>query len=177
LLETHDFAAYSIWEESALPASVLIICSDFIELAIMTGTLSENFAVLAAHDLDGAMRLLDHPNACRLAYYEAGDDAEATREGIHRLGNAGMEVVALYRPPCPQVVREAAVVGRIQGFHQLPMLPEALLAQTRELICRAHHPVHYDRPQSCLLTREEVKFLLGQELSCDRAPAYYSTES
>lgn len=159
-----------------MPASVLIICSDFIELAVMTGTLSGNFAVLAAHDLDGAMRLLDRPNFCRLAYYEVGNDAEATREGIHKLGNAGMEVIALFRPPCPQVVHEAAELGRIQGFHQLPILPESLLVQTNELVCRACPPPDYNRPQPCLLTCEEVKFLLGQDQPCDSTSFFHSND-
>jgi hypothetical protein len=147
-----------------LPASVLIICPDPIDLATMAGTLSGNFAVLAAHDLDEAARLLDRTGPCRLAYCEVGDDAETTLEGMRRLGRAGMEVIALIRPPCPQAVREAAANGRVQGVYQLPLLPESLLAQTREMLCRVCPPPSYGRQQACVLTREEVAFLLNEFL-------------
>ena len=145
------------------PVSVLIICSDLIEMAAIACMLSEHFGVLTAHHLEGAMHLLERPHSCRLAYYEVGDDADAAREAIHVLGNAGLEVIALFRPPCPQIVQEAAASGRIQGFYPLPICAESFLAQSRDILCRICPAPDVERPQHCLLTREEVKFLLGPQ--------------
>ncbi|KHK02376.1 hypothetical protein NY78_2134 [Desulfovibrio sp. TomC] len=130
-------------------------------MAAIACMLSEHFGVLTAHNLEGAMRLIERPHACRLAYYEVGDDADVAREAIHVLGNAGMEVIALFRPPCPQIVQEAAASGRIQGCCALPICAESFLAQSREILCRLCPAPSREPAQPCLLTREEVKFLLG----------------
>ena len=141
-------------------------------MAAISCMLSEHHVVVTAHNLDGAMRLLNRPNSCRLAYYEVGDDADAAREGIHLLGNAGMEVVALFRPPCPQLVCEAAASGRIQGYCQMPICVESFLVQSREIMRRVCPIQNDDRPQPCLLTNEEVQFLLGREVGCKSDPCF-----
>lgn len=140
-------------------ASVCIISPDIIGLAVMAGVLSGKYAVVAARDREEALTLLGRRRTCRLAYYEVGRDADEALADMCALGRRGMEVIALYHPPCPAVVRQATANGRIQGLCPLPILPESLLAQTREALCRIPPAPTPPSQESCLLTQEEIDFL------------------
>lgn len=131
----------------------------------MAGALSGHFSVLAAHDLDEALRLIDRHGPCQLAYCEVGGDIPAALDKTRSLTRAGVAVIALVRPPCPDIVREAAASGRIQGVCQLPLSPEALRARTREALGLPPAASRGNgRALGGLLTREEVDFLLGRTL-------------
>ena len=149
------------WRRPATASSVCIISPNIIDLAVMAGVLSGKFPVIAARDCDEAMQLLGPRRVCRLAYYEVGEDADVAVRDMRLLGRRGMEVIALFHPPCPTAVRQATAKGRIQGLCPLPILPESLLAQTREALSRLRPaPCQSDR-NCCLLTQEEIAFLRG----------------
>lgn len=140
-------------------ASVCIISPDIVDLALMAGVLSGKYPVVAARDCDEALRLMGNRRICRLAYYEVGQDADEAVADMYALGRRGMEVIALFHPPCPVVVRQATAKGRIQGLCQLPILPESLLAQTRETLCRLRPAPNPPGQEPCILTQEEIDFL------------------
>ncbi|EFL51034.1 conserved hypothetical protein [Solidesulfovibrio fructosivorans JJ]] len=141
------------------PAGVCIISPDIIDLAVMAGVLSGKYPVVAARDYEEALRLMGSRRICRLAYYEVGEDADAAVADMYALSRRGMEVVALFHPPCPTVVRQATAKGRIQGLCPLPILPESLLAQTRETLCRIPPAPTPHNQEPCILTQEEIDFL------------------
>jgi hypothetical protein len=143
---------------------VLIVCPDAKELASMAGALAGHFTVLAAHGPDEARRLLARHGPCRLAYFEAGDNAQSDLASIRDLGQDDMELIALVRPPCPLAIRKAAANGRIQGICLLPLSAEALLAKTRAALSSPCPATDNGSSRRSILTREEVAFLLGSPL-------------
>jgi len=125
----------------------------------MTGILSGHFAVLAAHGPDEALRLIARQGPCRLAFFEMGDDPETDLDWTRGPGMADMTVIALARRPCPPAVRDAVANGRVQEVCLLPVAPQTLLAKTRDVLsCPRPGNAH---AHTCVLTREEVAFLLG----------------
>jgi len=146
-----------------LPASVLIICPDSMGLVSMTGALSEDFSVLPAHDSDEAQRLIEKYGPCRLAYCEVRGDIASELAWTQELRKAGMQVIAMVRPPCPEEVRKAAANGSIDGYCLLPMSPDALRTKTRKALgMPSPRPRCHSMSAYRILTREEVDFLLGR---------------
>ena len=141
-------------------ASVCIISHDIIELAVMADSMSGKYSVIAAHDYDEALYLMESFLSCRLVYYEVGKDADTALKDMYALGRRGMDVFAMYHPPCHTAVRQATVKGRIQGLCRLPILPESLLAQTRNAFCCMPSSLACAQPDPCHLTQDEIDFLL-----------------
>ena len=145
-----------------LPASVLIVCPDSMELAFLTGALSGHYSVLAAHDTDEATCLVKRFGPCRLAYLTLDQDYESAIRLVRDVSGSATPVYALVHPPCPGTVDRAANCGSLDGVCLLPMDPETLQAKTREVLELGPTARARPRPGRAVLTREEVDFLIGR---------------
>lgn len=147
-----------------MPPCVLILCPQADDRDCLAQTLEDRYTVLRAASTDEALRLMRSWPQCRLAYCEMGKQAKRGLQAARALKEASpdLTVIALVRPPCPDILRQAAQTDLFQAVRTLPLTAEILLEQTRCALCG--ETIAADRPnRPCsLLTRQEIDFLLGR---------------
>jgi hypothetical protein len=139
---------------------ILIVNSDITELSLMASILADSYDVISARNLEEALFFLDRSPPCRVAYFEISPYIGISINSIKILGKLGMNIVALFRSPCPQLVREAIRSGHIQGLCKLPInidsFPTHVRKFTSNINIKNNKPYLHPR----VLTREELEFLL-----------------
>lgn len=141
-------------------ANILIVCSNDIDLAAMTSALSNDHKVVAFRDLKDVNLFQFLPFQCEIGFIEVGEDAETSVLDILKLGENGMALVLMFRPPCPQPVVEAVTSGKIHGLCRLPVDLEFFILQARTLIAQIAKKNELAGHRHRILTNEEVAYLL-----------------
>jgi len=94
-----------------------------------------------------------------LAFVEIGQHIDVSLNTIKVLRKIGMDIVALFRSPCPKLLLNAIKSGRIQGLYKIPVNIKSFQMHVNKFVSKNINTVHgYGQ---CLLTREEVNFILS----------------
>jgi len=138
---------------------ILIVNSDNIELSLMAAALADGYAVITARNMKEALFFLNRFPPCRLTCFEVNSDVHTAVNNMRKLRKIGMEVIALFRPPCPKLVHEEIKSGNIQGLCKLPINIRAFTTSIRKFSARLYLK---DSPlrHSNILTKEEISFIL-----------------
>jgi hypothetical protein len=144
-----------------LLGSVFILCSDNTELSAMAVSISSNYDVVLAHNINEAASLFKKNQKARLAYVEISSDMQSSIQQIYNYGRLGMEVIALVKPPCPEPVLEAYKRGRILDILEFPIDLIKFYTKTCYIMTHCYQKGNTDNSLSSILTQEEIQFILN----------------
>jgi hypothetical protein len=146
-----------------LCANIIIICSDIIELGAMVSALSGDHNVVAFHNIKEARFYTPQPFQHDIAFIEFGTDSSTSIADILELGKKDINVVVLFRTPCPQPIVDLFISGKIYGLLRLPIDLELFILQAQRLIAQTFKKKESSERQRRILTPHEVAYILGED--------------
>jgi hypothetical protein len=149
--------------QQMLCANIIIICSDIIELGAMVSALSGDHNVVAFHDIKEARFYTAQPFQHDIAFVEFGANASISVSDLLELEKNDINVVVLFRTPCPQPVVDLFISGKIYGLLRLPIDLELFILQAQRLIAQASKRKESLEHLRRILTPKEVAYILGED--------------
>lgn len=127
----------------------------------MVSALADDHNVVAFHNIKEARCYTPQPFQFDIAFIEFDTNSSTSVSDVLEFDKNDIDVIVLFRTPCPQPIVDLFIAGKIYGLLRLPIDLELFILQAKRLITQASKTKKTSTNQRHILTQNEVTYILG----------------